>query len=253
MAEEPSSIRGGEFPRTPSPQIAVEPSDGRPRRSRGRPSRGTSAAVNFLIAIPIAGLVLAGWFIFAQQEQLRRADESLQDAQERLAKLESRLRLTDETLSESEADTNQQLTFWESEIRKLWDMGNKRNRGWIETNRANVQKLTASIASAEADLKTLKSTVARLDTSANRQQEIADQVTALDIRMQRLIQQQRDLVDKANSASQIASSLRASLEPQVKENEEAIRAFDTHRAQINADIRDLRRQIGLPNVGATGP
>ena len=164
--------------------------------------------------------------------------------------MEDRLRLTDETLSESEADTNEQLTFWESEIRKLWDMGNKRNRGWIETNRANVQKLTANIASAEADLKTLKSTVARLDANAGRQQEIVDQVNAMDMRMQRLIQQQRDLVDKANAASQIASSLSASLEPRVRENEEAIRAFDTHRAQINADIRDLRRQVG---IGSAGP
>lgn len=215
-----------------------------PRRTRRRGRGGAgSASAHFLVVIPILGVVAAGWFIFNQQEQLDQARQVQAESQQRIAALESRLRLTDETLSESDADTNEQMSFWESEIRKLWDMTNKRNRGWIETNRANLKKLTDSANDMEATLKTLQGTVASINTSLDKQQEVADLATALDMRVQRLTREQRDLVDKVNAASQIASSLKAGLESRVKENEDAIRAFDAHRAQINAELRQLRNLV----------
>lgn len=234
-----------------SGRIAVDPDDagaGRSSRRTRRRSRGggTSSSAHFLVVIPILGVIAAGWFIFNQQQQLGDAQRTLADAERRIAGLESRLRLTDEALSETGADTNEQMTFWESEIRKLWDMANKRNRGWIETNRANLQKLTTSVGTLESSLQTLRSTVAGIDASMSKQQEIGDLATALDMRVQRLTRDQRDLVDKVNSASQIANSLKASLESRVAENEEAIRAFDAHRQQINAELRQLRDLAGSP-------
>ena len=167
----------------------------------------------------------------------------MQDAQRRLGVLEDRLRLTDEQLSESGAQTNETLSFWETEIRKLWDMGNKRNRGWIEANRENVRKLTATVASAESALNALQGKVATLDASVGKQQEIADRLAAVDMQAQRLVREQRDLVDKVNAASQIAARLEAGLAKRVQENEEAIRAFDAQRSKLNADIIELRNQL----------
>lgn len=230
--------------------IAVNPDDAgrQPRRTRRRGRGGGSPAMGFLVIIPIIGVAAAGWFIFNQQRQIEEAEKALADAERRIAVMEDRLRLTDETLSESESDTNQQMTFWESEIRKLWDLTNKRNRGWIETNRANLQKLSNSASSMEATLKTLQGKVASIDSSMAEQQEVADRVTGVDMRVQRLVRDQRDLVDKVNAASQIASGLKAGLESRVKENEEAIRAFDTHRAQINAELKALRDRAPSPSA-----
>ena len=239
-------------------RIAVDPEDAGGRSSRRTRRRGrgggASSSAHFLVIIPIIGVLAAGWFIFNQQQQLGEAQQALADAERRIAGLESRLRMTDEALSETGADTNEQMTFWESEIRKLWDMANKRNRGWIETNRANLQKLTSTVGGLESSLQGLQGTVASFDASMSRQQEIGDLATALDMRVQRLTRDQRDLVDKVNSASQIANSLKASLESRVAENEEAIRAFDTHRAQINAELRELRdlarsQPASTPTVG----
>ena len=214
-----------------------------------------TSAGHFLVVIPIIGVLAAGWFIFSQQEQLEKAQQALTDAEGRIAVLESRLRLTDEILTESDADTSEQMSFWESEIRKLWDMANKRNRGWIETNRANLQKLTNSVSGIESTLQTLQGSVASIDASMGKQQEVADLATALDMRVQRLTRDQRDLVDKVNAASQIASSLKAGLESRVKENEEAIQAFDAHRAQINTELRELRDRVRAPGaaVPSVGP
>ena len=226
--------------------IAADPDQAQraPRRTRGRGRGGAPGGggpfVYAIITVLGIGLLAAGWFTFAQQEQLTATEAMLASAEARILRLEDRLRLTDETLSEAGADTNKQLSFWESEIRKVWDIANKRNRGWIETNRENVKKLDTSLDGAEAQLRDLSSAVARLDTAVGNQQEVADRVMAAEANLQRLVRQQRDLVDKVNAASQIAASLKASLEARVRENEQAIQAFDAQRAQLNADIRALR-------------
>ena len=237
---------------TPTGTIAANPDDARraPRRSRGR-SRGSGGPilVNGVLAVLIIGLAAAGWFILTQQERLDSNQRTLDEAATRLQALEDRLRLTDETLSESDADTTEQIAFWDSEIRKLWDVSNKRNRGWIETNRANIAKLTSSIGTAQTELNAIKGTVGRLDSTVQGQQEIGDRVTALDMQMQRLLRTQQDLVDKANQAVQASASLKAALESRVRDNEEAIAAIDAHRTRVNNDIVELRRALNVRPVG----
>lgn len=233
---------------TPTGTIAADPDDARraPRRSRGRPPRGGALlVVNAVLAIVVVGLVAAGWVILTQQERLDASRRSLDDATVRIEAMEERLRMTDATMSEADADTNKQIAFWDSEIRKLWDIGNKRNRGWIEDNRANITKVTKSIGDAQTELNAIKSTVARLDSTVSGQQDIGDRVTALDMQMQRLLRQQRDLVDKANQAVQTSSSLKAALETRVRDNEEAIAAIDAHRTRVNNDLAELRRAVGV--------
>ncbi|MCY4015113.1 MAG: hypothetical protein OXG82_20645 [Gammaproteobacteria bacterium] len=237
---------------TPTGTIAANPDDARraPRRSRGR-SRGGGApvVVNTVLVVLIVGLVAAAWFILTQQERLDASQRTLDEATTRIQALEDRLRMTDETLSESDADTSKQIAFWDSEIRKLWDVSNKRNRGWIETNRANITKLTSSIGAAQTELNTIKGTVTRLDSTVQGQQEIGDRVTALDMQMQRLLRTQQDLVDRSNQAVQASASLRAALEVRVRDNEEAIAAIDAHRTRVNNDIVELRRAVNARSVG----
>ena len=232
--------------KTQPSSLAAHPRDSTrsSRRVRGRQRNGAVAPVaSFLVAIVLVGLVAAAWFIFDQQEQLQDAQQALRDAQSRIGALEDRLRLTDEQLTESGSQTNETLTFWESEIRKLWDMSNKRNRGWIETNREKVRKLANTVTRAESSLKTLQSTLATLNASVSQQQEIVDRVSAVDMQVQRLVRQQRDLVDKVNAASQITARLKAGLEKRVQDNEKAIGAWDKQRAQLNTTIVKLKKQI----------
>lgn len=234
---------------TPTATIAANPDDARrvPRRSRGRSTGGGAPGVVYaVLSVLVIGLAAAGWVILTQQERLDANQRTISDSTTRIRALEERLRMTDETLSESDADTNEQIAFWDSEIRKLWDIGNKRNRRWIEDNRANVTKLTSALGKAQTELNGIKSTVGRLDTTVQRQQEIGDRVTALDMQMQRLLRQQRDLVDKANQAVQTSSSVKAALESRVRSNEEAIAAIDAHRTRLNSDIAELRRALGAP-------
>lgn len=205
-------------------------------RSRGRAKPGgANVAVSTTLAMLCVALAAAGWFIFNQQRELRESDRQLADAITRIVALEDRLRMTDETLSESDAATDDKLSFWETEIRKVWDLANKRNRRWIEDNRANIQKANNAVANATSSIATLRNTVARLDSSAKQQQEVADLVTALDMRVQRLQQAQRELVDKANVAAQNASQVRA--------NEEDIAAINASRTTVSRRLTELKNAI----------
>lgn len=221
-----------------SDAIAAPPREGtRASRSRGRGrSGGVNAAVSATLTMLCVALAVGGWFLFNLQREHRESNRLLADAIGRIVALEERLRMTDETLSESDAATDDKLSFWETEIRKVWDLANKRNKRWIEENRANVQAAAKAVASAQSTIRTLQNTVSRLDTSAQRHQEVADLATALDIRLQRVQQAQRDLVDKVN----VATSQENNLTLRVRENEESIAAINASRTTVSRGLTELR-------------
>ena len=220
-------------------------------RSRGRGrsgGAGANVAVSTTLAVLGMALAVAGWFLFNQERTLRDTKRQLADSLVRVAALEDRLRMTDESLSEYDAETDDKMSFWETEIRKVWDIANKRNKRWIEQNQAAIQKGADALAQAEAQVKAMQTTVARLDTSAERQQEVADLVTALDINLKRVQGAQRDLADKVNVAAQAVAGLEANLASRVRENEEAIAAIDASRTTVSRQLTELRNAVNDINA-----
>ena len=220
--------------------IAANPSEGRPyqrgsRRSGGGGGRGSSVLVSVALVAALVAVAGGAYFLVTQHEELRTTKSTLEQASRRIAALEERLRLTDESLSASEEGTTEQINFWESEIRKLWDVSNKRNKNWIEDNQAALARLDKNVGAALADMDTVKSAVSRHETAISRQQDIADRLTAIDLQMNRLVANNRDLVDKAN----IAAGLATRLEQRVGKNEEAVAATDRWRASTNTRILNL--------------
>ena len=147
---------------------AVSPQQGRrPQRGRKQSDSGRSLFTNAIMVILVGGLVAAGWFIANQQQMLAAEKARLSDANNRLERLEQRLSATDTALSQGGEDTKEQISFWESEIRKLWNVSNERNRGWIKDNQKAVKGLDKSVTALQRDLKlrplvTKKPSISRL-------------------------------------------------------------------------------------------
>jgi chromosome segregation ATPase len=199
--------------------------------------------VNLILAVLVAGLVVAGWFI-ANQHQLLTAEKKALDAAEgRIAQLEERLRMTDETRSDSEKATEEPIGFWESEIRKLWAVSNERNRKWIKDNEAALAKLTKTLTAIETSNRDLGTAVGRHEAAFKQQQAIIDQLTSMEISIQQMANTQRDIVDRVNSASQSVASLNAGLAGRVSENEQAVAAIDAYRVQVNTRLADIERKL----------
>ena len=116
----------------------------------GRGSQGTrSIGIALVVAVLIAGLAVSGWFLVSQHQRLEAEGQALASARARLDALEDRLRTTDEALTETGVHTSEQITFWESEIRKLWAVANDRNKKWIDDNRAAIEVLQKTLAALD--------------------------------------------------------------------------------------------------------
>ena len=192
-----------------------------------------------VLAVLAAGLAVAGWFIANQHRLLTEEQERLADANTRIEALEDRLRMTDQVMSETDAETGEQIDFWESEIRKLWAVSNERNKKWIQDNQKLLRSHKTTIQALESTDKSLKSTVARHENALGRQDEVADQLASIELQLQRVLRGQRDLVDKVNAAAQTVAGVNSS----VQEHEQAIAAIDSYRRQFNTRLVDIEQRL----------
>lgn len=199
--------------------------------------------MNLIMAVLVAGLVVAGWFIANQHQLLADEQQALDAAEARIVVLEDRLRVTDEAMAETGQDTQQQIGFWESEIRKLWAVSNERNRKWIMDNQAALARLQKTLDELKASNAELAGAVGRHETAFSQQQAIIDQLAGIDLQMQRMVAGQRDLTDKVNVAQQSVSALQSGLAGRVSENEQAVAAIDAYRLQLNARLADIERRL----------
>ena len=220
--------------------------------SRRAPAKASSSGMGtaLVLAVMVAGLAGAGWFIANQQQTLLAEQSRLDEANSRLAYLEERLSATDSAMSQEGQDTKQQINLWESEIRKLWAIANERNKEWIQENQSQLKTVSSTLNGIRASNRDLKAATGRHEEALKVQQQLIDQVTSLELQLQQMLRSQRELVDKANVASQSLAQIEASLSPMVNENAEAVRAFDAFRIASNRRIVALERQLSqIQNAG----
>ena len=227
---------------------------GSTRSSRGgskSSNGGSRLGSNLIMALLLAGLVLAGWFIANQQQTIAEEQARMETANKRLELLEERLIATDSAMSQEGQDTKSQINLWESEIRKLWAVSNERNKKWIKTNESNIASVKKSLNGIEASTRDIKAAVGRHESAFDKQQALVDQLTSLELQMQQVIRGQRDLVDKVNSANQSVASLRANLAGKVNDNAEAVASMDAFRVAINSRLSELERRLNA-SLGMSG-
>ena len=155
----------------------------------------------------------------------KRQGVNTTDLESRLIQLEEEFQLADEVSTEFLTDTGAQLQFLDKEIKKLWDLSNKRNKVNIQKifteldaikkqDRAVTQSLNqlrASSVNASKELKELNDIIRRLNVESEEFKAIAQQINAL---------QRRMLV-----------------------MDETIQAFDNFRRQTNQSIVDIQTLI----------
>lgn len=234
-----------------SDPLSVGPEDSTGyRRSGGgrrRPPSGDKPprmiGINVILAVLVAGLVMAGWFIANQHQLLTESQSALSQAQDRLQILEDRLIVTDAQLTDTGSETQEQIKTWESEIRKLWAVSNERNKKWIKDNEQAIAKLNKSVADVAASSREVSAAVGRHESAFKQQQTIIDQLTSVELQMQQILSTQRDLVDRVNASRQTVASLQAGLAGKVSDNEQAVASMDSYRVQTNSRLAEIERRL----------
>jgi septal ring factor EnvC (AmiA/AmiB activator) len=206
-------------------------------------------ATAFLLVLVV---VLGVWF-FRQLSALQAVvDNRLAESTEQLGSLASQLSATDESVTQSSDQVRQMLANHDSEIRKLWDVANKRNRGWIEKNQADIAQLTRqraelnkSVEALKTELATLQKETQQLVQTRNQLQtrlEVqAETVKQLDTRLaaqQKQVEALNKLLPAMQSLARVDSA-GGGIANRLTEIEAAINAFDTYRRQVNVRLDRL--------------
>ncbi|MFK7912796.1 MAG: hypothetical protein AB8B93_02680 [Pseudomonadales bacterium] len=226
-----------------SPDDAAGARRGGGGRKRPDGGSGSSIGVNLILVILLAGLMVAGWFVANQQQMLTAEQQAREAAEARIALMEDRLRMTDETLTESGSETKSELGRWESEIRKLWAVSNERNKGWIEGNQAALKKQSGTLSSITKSQSDLGTQISALRTALEAQGDLRGDLATTSKQLDQMVKTQRELVDKVNAARQSVASLQSGLANRVTENEQAVSSMDAYRLQVNNRIAELERRL----------
>ena len=198
--------------------VRSEALDNRKKRNIG----GSSLLfISLLGLINLGGLVILGlWFFNASGYQ----QETGQSFVQRISFLEEEISSIKAVNKESIDSLEEQTKFIDKEIRKLWDLSNKRNR-------KNIDSLTIQLTEAKTSFEKLfKSNNSILAKQRARALEIA-----------KLEKVQTDLKVKLTNLNALSES--SDISEKLKSQEDAIAAFDAYRKQVNRALLELEEKL----------
>ena len=183
-------------------------------------SSGLFLGVVFVLLL-IGILALSLWV----SELSKATNDNSAKVESRLSILEEQLQLADSTSTESLSDINSQLQFLDKEIRKLWDLSNKRNK-------VNIEKLTQDVSKHSIALKEMAITQTNDQANIN---AVDKESQKLAIRIDELSLANKKNLDVQNKIAELNKSMLLL--------EETIQAFDVYRRQNNEMLQEMQLKI----------
>ncbi len=226
------------------------------RRSEAPKQSNFNGMLAFVIVLMAIMMGIGGFALYEVQLKLEQANALLAEGRRTDADFAVNLTATSSDVNKGLQVLKAQLDVNEDEIRKLWDVSNKRNRGWIKANEAALGKLSMSMVTVEKQARVMGPLVASLqarvdslnesatqlrDSLANDSEEVTTQVALMRGQVQ-------DAVDASVSNKRQIAILEKKLAGTVND----ITAIDTYRLQVNRQLLELRGLV-QHNSGTTSP
>ena len=186
-----------------------------------RSSKG-GLLVGFIYVVSFMSILfLAIWQTFESENN----KSSMQLVDARLSLIEEQINIVDEANNDSMTDITSSIQFLDKEIRKLWDLSNKRNKVNIEklTNQAN--KINELLISLENDVKDNQTSLEDVRTDINNNS----------IEINELGLSNEDLISLKSSLSNIDTQLILL--------DDSVQALNNYKNQLNQVILEIQTQI----------
>ena len=184
-----------------------------------KPQKNSSLMLG-IIFVAILGAVL---FLLLRSEQTStKIDSTSASLDDRLSKIEDQLLMLDEVNSDSLIEVGAEIQFLDKEIRKLWDLSNKRNK-------VNIEKLT----------KSLNELIQKYNQT---DKEIDDAIASINTELNNLTQSIENQPDLSGTVSQSEAEIR-SLKRQILFIEESVQALEAYRTQNNQILLEIQNSI----------
>ena len=190
------------------------------RRARKTGGGGFLFSSLVLILNSIGLIILFLWFFNTSGNQ----QQAGQNFVERISVLEERLAQKDQQINILSEEVEADLKFVNKEIRKLWDLSNKRNRKNISENLNSIENLNEKIESIDKKDEVLSAQQRALTLELARIKNIQDNINS-----------QLDNFDES-APNETASEKLADIQ-------ESIDSFNAYRVQVNQSLLNLREQL----------
>ena len=168
-------------------------------------------------------LFLIIWQTF--ESESNKASEQL--INERLLLIEDQLSIVDETNNDSLTDISSSIQFLDKEIRKLWDLSNKRNK-------VNIQNLTSQTAE-------IQSLLSKIEEDINSNQK---KLTSIEQSLKTNIEKIRDLELTADELAAYKLNL-SNINTQLILLEDSVQALNNYKNQFNQAILEIQTEITI--------
>jgi len=185
------------------------------------------------LIIALLGVGLAGYSYW----QLVESQKTLKAADARIVELEKQLEMTGDESTASMAAVQAKLKWADSEIRKLWGVAYDRNKKSIEENTQAIAVLKKGAGSIDSKIKAaLKDPKAEIRMINDLLDSQTAALSAVEGKSQAQMAQVQELTDKVRELDRLQSEFNN----RIKTNEEAIRAIDAFRRNINQQLLQLK-------------
>ena len=178
--------------------------------------------VGFIYVIAFMSILfLAIWQTFESENN----NSFMNSIDERLTLIEEQINIADEINSDSMTDISSSIQFLDKEIRKLWDLSNKRNK-------VNIQKLSKQTGEIERLLSVIES-----DINSNQDKLIL---------LQNNIKSNISKIDGLGLSSKDLGDLKLSLSninTQQMLLDDSVQALNSYKNQLNQAILEIQTEI----------
>ena len=153
-----------------------------------------------------------------QSFQSSYTDAKIKTNEDRLAIIEEQMNIADEVNNDSLTDISSSIQFLDKEVRKLWDLSNKRNK-------VNISKLLASTAEIEASITQINESLDmyKTDLSSNTKKI-------------------NKLEPSLSNINDIQLTLKT-IETQLILVDDSVQALNNYKKQLNQSILEIQTEI----------
>jgi len=190
-------------------------------RGQRRVKGGSMLFSSTITIVNTIGIVLLGLWFFNTSGSQQQAGKSFI---ERISMLEENISIQSTKVDDLIETNSQDLKFINKEIRKLWDLSNKKNRKSISQNLNSIESIEDTLRALDKEYKTL---------SAKQR--------SLNLELAKLEKMQEKLSESLDIQSPFPEG--EDLEDRLADLEEATKSMDLYRTQVNQSILSLKEKL----------
>ncbi|MGB0468076.1 MAG: hypothetical protein ACPGF7_11190 [Pontibacterium sp.] len=250
--------------------------------SRTEPKRSSGGLTAFLLVLLVAACAGLGYWVQLLNAQLQQERVAVSELQGQMSELRGLLNMAESSVEKSGStmldkiaalnlSAQKKYKHLDSEIAKLWTVAHQRNKPAIEKQRQQlaiqaknldtvVESIAIQNAALEAQKKTWLTAVSKLEKAQKGAKaqistdlkkirvEVNAAQTAVRLSEEAVMEEQmaltsamRDLTDRLATLESTQRS--NTFERRVKVNEEAIKAFDATRRELNRSLLQIKTKI----------